>query len=53
MVQLRFTGLDDQKLLSWYGFHEEHDLKDVFPLFQDCYQSITERPVSEIKLLIN
>ena len=35
------NGLDDQKLLSWYGFHEEHGLKNssnVFPLFQDCYQ---------------
>ena len=40
MVQLSLTGLDYQKLLSWYGFHEERGLKNsskVFPLFQDCY----------------
>ena len=53
MVQPRLTGLDDQKLLSWYGFHEEHGLKNssnVFPLFQDRYNSITVRPVSNMKL---
>ena len=50
MVQLSLTGLDYQKLLSWYGFHEEHGLRNsstVFPLFQDCYKSITVRPVSK------
>ena len=37
MVQPSFTGLDYQKLLSWYGFHEEHSLRNsskVFPLFK-------------------
>ena len=37
------TGLDYQKLSSWYGFHEEHGLRNsskVFTLFQDCYESI-------------
>ena len=36
MVQPKLTGLDDQKLLSWYGLHEVHGLKsssNVFPLF--------------------
>ena len=35
--------LDYQRLLSWYGFHEENGLRNsskVFPLFQDCYKSI-------------
>ena len=48
MVQLSLTGLDYQKLLSWYapgyGFHEERmaceTLQKVFPLFQDCYKNI-------------
>ena len=43
MVQPSLTGLDYQKLLSWYGFHEEHGLRislEVFPFFQDCYESI-------------
>ena len=46
-------GLDDQKPLSRYDFHEEHGLKNssnVFPLFQDCYKSITVGPVSKMKL---
>ena len=37
MVQTSLTGLDYQKLLSWYNFHEEHDLRNssnVFPLFK-------------------
>ena len=53
MVQPRLTGLDDQKLLSWDGFREEHGLKtssNVFQLFQECYKSITVRPVSKMKL---
>ena len=36
MALLSFIGLDYQKLLSWYSFHEEHGLRnssDVFPLF--------------------
>ena len=35
MVQPNLTGLNYQKLLSWYGFHEEHGLRNsskVFPL---------------------
>ena len=35
MVQLSLTGLDYQKLSFWYGFHEEHGLRNsskVFPL---------------------
>ena len=27
-MQLSLTGLDYQKLLSWYGFHEEHGLRN-------------------------
>ena len=52
MVQPRLTGLDDQKFLSWYVLHEEHGLNssNVFPLFQDCYKSITVRPASKMKL---
>ena len=41
MVQPSLTGLDYQKLSSWYGFHEEHGLRNsskVFPLFQDCFK---------------
>ena len=37
MVQPSLTGLDHQKLLSWYGFHEEHGLRNsskVFPVFE-------------------
>ena len=37
MVQPSFTGLDYQKLLSWYSFHEEHDLRNssnVLPFFK-------------------
>ena len=37
MVQSRLTGLDNRKLLSWYGFHEEHGLKNssnVYRLFK-------------------
>ena len=37
------TWLDNQKLLSWYGFYEDHGLRNsskVFPPFQDCYKSI-------------
>ena len=30
MVQPSLTGLDYQKLLSWYGFHEEHGLRKKF-----------------------
>ena len=36
-VQPSLTGLDYQKLLSWYSFDEEHGLRNssnVFPLFQ-------------------
>ena len=36
-MQPSLTGLDYQKLLSWYGFHEEHGLRNcskVFPLFK-------------------
>ena len=49
MVQLRLTGLDDQKLLSWYGFHEEHGLrysskvfhffKTVIKVFASCLKN--------------
>ena len=56
MVQPRLTGLDDLKLLSWYGFHEEHGLKkssNVLLLFQDCYRSITVHPVSRNEAVIN
>ena len=28
MVQSWLTGLDDQKLLSWYGFHVGHGLRN-------------------------
>ena len=28
------TGLDYQKLLSWYGFHKEHELFKSFPVFK-------------------
>ena len=41
MVQLSLTGLDYQTLLSCYGFHEEHGLRNssnILPLFQDCYK---------------
>ena len=37
MVQLSLTGLDYQKILSWYSFHEEHGLRNssnIFPLFK-------------------
>ena len=50
MMHSRLTGLDNRKLLSWYGVHEEHGLKsssNVFSLFQDCYKNITVRPVSK------
>ena len=33
MVQPRLTGLDDQKLSSWYGFHEEHVLRNSSKVF--------------------
>ena len=33
MVQPRLTGLDYQKLLSWYGFHEEHGLRNSSKVF--------------------
>ena len=33
MVQLSLTGLDYQKLLFWYGFHEEHGLRKLFKSF--------------------
>ena len=39
MVKPSRTGLDCW-ILSWYGFHEEHGLRNssnVFPLFQDCH----------------
>ena len=38
--------LDYQKLLSWYGFDDEHGLRNsskVFPLFQDCYKCICRK----------
>ena len=37
MVQPSLTELDYQKLLSWYGFHEEHGLRNssiVFHFFK-------------------
>ena len=36
-MQLSLTGLDYQKRLSWYSFHEEHGFRNasnVFPLFK-------------------
>ena len=33
MVQPRLFGLDDQKLSSWYGFHEEHALRNSSKVF--------------------
>ena len=33
MVQPSLTGLDFQKLLSWYGFHEEHGLRNSSKVF--------------------
>ena len=33
MVQPSLTGLDHQKLLSWYGFHEEHGLSNSSKVF--------------------
>ena len=42
LILNKITGLDGQNLLSWYGFHEEHGLKNssnVLSLFQDCYKT--------------
>ena len=52
MVQPSLTGLDYQKLLSWYGFHEEHGLTNsssvsfffktvikVFKVFASCLKN--------------
>ena len=33
MVQPRLTGLNDQKLSSWYDFHEEHVLRNSSKVF--------------------
>ena len=33
MVQRSLTGLDYQKRLSWYGFHEEHGLRNSSNVF--------------------
>ena len=48
MVQSRLAGLDYQKLLSWHGFHEEHDLRNsskVFALFKTVIKRlITNKP---------
>ena len=33
MVQPSLTGLDYQKRLFWYGFHEEHSLKNSSKVF--------------------
>ena len=41
MVQSWLTGLDDQKLLSWYGFHVGHGLRNsskVFYFFKTVIQ---------------
>ena len=37
MVQPSLTGLDYQKLLSWYGFHE--DFKKVIKVFAPCLKN--------------
>ena len=58
MVQPSLTGLDYEKLLSWYGFHEEHSLRNssnIFPLFSRLFLKYLKylkylRPVSEMKL---
>ena len=45
MVQPSLTGLDYQKLLSWYGFDEEHGLRNsqtvikVFEVFASCLKN--------------
>ena len=41
MVQPRLTGLDDQKLSSWYGFHEEHVLRNSSKVFH-FFKTVTE-----------
>ena len=44
MVQPSLTGLDFQKLLSWYGFHEEHGLRNC-PEIPSLRRSADELPV--------
>ena len=41
MLQPSLSGLDYQKHLSWYGFHEEHGLRNsskVSPPFQESIE---------------
>ena len=55
MVQLSLTGLDYQKLLSWYGFHEENGLKNssnVFHVFKTIIkvlQCLKNEAVNQLK----
>ena len=40
MVQPSLTGLDYQKLLSWYGFHEEHDWRNSSNVFSHFFKTV-------------
>ena len=42
MVQPSLTGLDYQKLLSWYGFHKEHVLRNSSKVFFHFFKIVKE-----------
>ena len=50
-MQPSLTGLDYQKLLYWYGFHEEHGLRNssnVFPFFSSA-SCLKNEAVNQLK----